>query len=202
MKKVLLTLFLITTTAIAFAQTVTFGIKGGINMATQTFINQGTSYPNQYKSGFQLGGIADFTFKNFAIQPGIFFITKGKKETNLVTTFSSTLNYIEVPVNLLYKLHAAPDLVVYFGGGPFLGYGLGGTQTDGQEKTKITFDDDHFNVLYKNPDYGLNFIAGAEFGKHILLDAGYSLGLANIAYDSSVMEKNRVITVGVGYMFR
>ncbi|MDQ1149168.1 hypothetical protein [Sphingobacterium zeae] len=52
-------------------------------------------------------------------------------------------------------------------------------------------------------DAGLNLLGGYKLTNGFLINAGYGLGLTNIAKESFDGEsvKNRVFSVGVGYQF-
>jgi hypothetical protein len=109
---------------------------------------------------------------------------------------SSKLNYIELPINFLYKIKIVPGTSVHLGGGPYFAYGVSETiKTDDP-----TFPYNSHNFINKNPDYGVDFIAGVVIKSKFIVDAGYGLGLANIGYYGTL--KNRVMSLSVGYLFR
>ena len=219
MYKLLLTFPLVLITTFSFAQTFDFGIKAGANLSTLPYDGSAPnfSFDHQNKIGFQAGVTADIGFQHFSIQPGLFFITKGEKFTENLSaltgddthgTGSTKFNYLEVPVNLLYKLRAAPMLKIYAGGGPYLGYGLSGTtilhittgSTTSNYQGGASFGSDNNNE-YKLLDYGINFIAGVQLKKHFTVDLNYSLGLRNISWSSGNDFKNRTLGLSVGYLF-
>lgn len=208
MKKLLLTLCLVSATmTISFAQSFNFGIKAGLNLSNQS-VNPPNPWSTKNLTGFHAGVIADIAIKNVSIQPGIFFTTKGeitlenlKQLTGQGGTYDAkeVLNYIEVPVNLLYKIKATPAVKIYFGGGPYLAYGISGHGTEAGAFPIYTV---HFDSNgYKNPDYGVDFVAGVELFKKLLIDVNYDLGLGNLSRVNDVTIRNRVIGVSVGYLF-
>jgi hypothetical protein len=195
MKKLLFILSLVFVTSFSFAQEYKFGIKGGVN-----FSHQGSD--SETLSGFHAGGILDVGFKNFSIQPGLLFSTKGDKArvlfdayggggTSLPKVYStSKYNFIELPVNVLYKFYVGQNVKVFVGGGPYVGYALSGSWlVDGQKLGYIDFSDD------RNPgrfDYGVGFTGGFELKKAVVVNAGYSLS-TNI-FPNSVYFSNHVIS--------
>jgi len=209
MKKLFITLCIATLSSVAFAQTIDFGVKGGLNLSNQTLSGAGQSIYSKNLSGFNVGGIMDLGWGDFSIQPGIFFTTKGYESTPIPITGNQTygggvktkLNYIQIPVNLLYHIHIVPGLKFYLGGGPYLGYGVSGSISGDGESDDIHFSKTTDGFSYKNPDFGVNFIAGFEIKKTILLDASYGLGLSNITYSPTATMHNRVLGISVGYMF-
>jgi hypothetical protein len=211
MKKQLFTIALIITTAIASAQTVTYGVKAGINLANQSLRNAGFSSGSKNLFAFNLGLIADIDKGSFAIQPGLFFTTKGEQFKSSMAYASGAsagdlttkyiLNYIEVPVNFLYKVSMDQSSSLHFGGGPYFAYGLSAKISSGGTDYRGSFGNNPNDAIYyKNPDYGLNFVAGATVGRYIV-DLQYGLGLANLAYSSATLQ-NRVISFSVGYLFK
>jgi len=222
MNKLLLTLSLVLFTTFSFAQTFNLGVKAGVNLSTTAF---STTYPNyavdpQNRTGFQVGVVEDINFQHFTIQPGLFFITKGGKFTDEYsisdnyqsysyhTTGTDKFNYLELPVNVLYKVQASSLAKIYAGGGPYAGYALSGSvisQLTGSQTTNynesLAFGSDHTKDEYKLFDYGVNFIAGVEIKKHYTIDLNYSLGLRNIAWTTEDNIKNRSLGLSVGYLF-
>ena len=220
MKKVLLIAGFVAASSItAFAQTISFGVKAGLNLSRLTETVSGGSVSSQTLPGFQVGGVVDLGFQAFSIQPGVFFTTKGGKseetvqfttpgsgQTTITANSKVTLNYIEVPINFLYNV-AAGDNKFYVGAGPYVGYGLSGkgTESDNQNgsettKTNVTFGSGQDDV--KNPDFGVNFLVGFKFSQGYSIGANYGLGLSNLSNggnDSKV--KNQVVSFTLGYFF-
>jgi hypothetical protein len=211
MKKFILTIALAIATTITFAQGINFGLKGGANFSILSY----DPHSNSFQPGFNAGAIVDINLnKNLSLQPGIFYTTKGEKINNdevlIDGSFEGTvtthikLNYIQMPVNLLYHINAGRATSIYLGGGPYFAYGVGGSVTDGQVTDPVHFSGapDIFTPLtYKNPDIGIGLLAGVQLAKRFLVDAGYDYGLTNISNGGADFA-NRVIHVSVGYLFR
>ncbi|MCR8558758.1 hypothetical protein KXD93_13960 [Mucilaginibacter sp. BJC16-A38] len=83
MKKILLLAGLLIAFSGAFAQTITYGIKGGLNL-TQVPVQSTTfglsSSSDKYLVGFHIGGLVAIGFESFSIQPGIFFHHKRRQD--------------------------------------------------------------------------------------------------------------------------
>ncbi|MEP6614835.1 MAG: porin family protein [Mucilaginibacter sp.] len=213
MKKTSLILLLVFTYFVTDAQTINYGIKAGLNLSNQSRTNFQVDLKSDYVTGIHVGGIVDISYQNFSIQPGLLFSTLGEKITiqtvnqngeGLSNIDSKTvLNYIQVPVNFLYKIKLSADANVHFGGGPYFGYGISaGNRTDGKSYP-AAFNRNSANVLnYKNPDYGVSFVAGTTLQNKFIVDAGYSLGLANLYYVGPATLHNRAITLSIGYLFK
>jgi hypothetical protein len=133
MKILLLPLLFAAGISTAFSQTVSFGIKAGLNLSELTHSNP-ADYGSSLLTGFNAGGIVDIGFTNFSIQPGIFYSTKGEKDTKEFMDLNQNyypstleLDYIELPINFLYKAKLSPAVVLNLGGGPYIAYGVSET---------------------------------------------------------------------------
>jgi hypothetical protein len=51
----------------------------------------------------------------------------------------------------------------------------------------------------KRTDFGINFLAGYQLTNGFQINAGYGLGLTNLAPASGDMAKNRIWSVGIGF---
>ena len=203
MKKTLLLLALIVASTATFAQTTSFGIKAGLNSSKLTVSATGGSISTESLVGFHVGGVVDIGFETFSIQPGLLFSTKGGKSSSEDGTDKVTLNYLEVPVNFLYKVPAG-DGKVFFGAGPYLGYGLSGkSKSSDGTSTDVTFGSTTDDV--KNPDFGFNFLAGYQFSQGFALNVNYGLGLANLSNDDAgvnLKTKNQVLSFSLTYFIK
>jgi len=207
MKRLFLTLLFTAGISAGFSQTINFGIKAGLNLSELTHINQ-ADYGSKMLPGFNAGGIVDIGFTNFSIQPGIFYSTKGEKDTKQFTDlnqhyYPSTfeLDYVEIPVNILYKAKLSPAITLDLGGGPYIAYGVSETLKVSYPASIITNDySSYHHYGYRNPDFGINLIAGFTIKNKWLIDAGYSIGLQNLQTPDTM--HNRAISLSLGYLFK
>ena len=202
MKKLLVVHIALFSLIITNAQNVKFGVTGGTSISSQKFKSSGISVSGDSKVGFTAGVLADLGLsQNFAFQPGLNFVQKGSKLTSGGVTATQTLNYIELPLNLLYRTPAGSGK--FFGGiGPVLGYGLGGKTESGGESTDIHFGSSN-NDDYKAFEFSGNIIAGYEFSNSFFLSANYNHGFSNIVNGngSDVTGKNNYFGIRIGYKF-
>lgn len=183
----------------SFSQ-IRFGVKAGLNLPNMTLKGGGVSLDTKIGLGFHVGGIVDIPISNqLALQPGILFSTKGYKYDNdLMGKGKCNLNYIEVPVNVQYKI-AVGGMKIFPFAGPYIGYGLSGKdKPDEGESYDVNFGsaDEDLKAL----DFGLNFGAGIEFSS-FQASLQYGLGLSNLSNVSDVTYKNKVIGISVAYLF-
>jgi len=205
MKKLLFTCLLSAIAACAFSQNIHIGLKGGVNFATQIY-DLNYNLPPRSITGFNAGAILNVDLPaNFTIQPGISFTTKGgiipsqplsSSSSYIMPQRTYNLSYIEAAANIFYNIRVVPAVRIQLGGGGYLAHGVSAKYNS----KPVTFGRE-IGGDFKNPDYGINFIGGVELKKKILIDAGYSLGLANIANGGGATIKNRVTSVTVGYLF-
>ncbi len=212
MKKITIALgvFLISSVA-TFAQ-VKVGLTGGVQLASQkNDFNSGSSSGSingSERIGFMAGLILDAAFsESFSIRPQILYSVKGTKYTaaQLGATgaeATATVNYVEVPVQLVYGLSAGPGKVV-LGAGPYAAYALNGKlkgSFQGQtEEESIEFGSGQDQ--WKQLDYGVRVSAGYELTAGLLLNGYYSLGLANLSNDATTTTKNTAYGLSLGFLF-
>jgi hypothetical protein len=176
------------------------GIKGGINFANVTAKMSGASMSPKSLTGFHVGGVADFDLKNnLAFNTGLLYTVKGfSGEDTESGKLKESLNYLEVPLNLAYKIPIKDQSKFFIQAGPYLAFGLNAKETVGSESQSGSFKD----AGVKSLDYGLGLGAGVELGSFV---AGiqYQLGLADINDESGVPMtlKNKVFQISLAYMF-
>jgi len=187
----------------SFAQ-VRFGLKAGLNLANMTDKDDDDTYSNDYKMkpGFHLGVTAEISISDkFAFEPGLLFTTKGFKVTESGYSGKANLNYLEVPMNAVFKHDLGTAKLLIFAG-PYVGFALSGKATgDGDDYTfKIGTNSDEDDL--KPLDLGLNFGAGVEI-KSITISLQYGFSLANIAAysDNGTKLTNKVLGISLGYKF-
>lgn len=189
---------------VSVAQTVTYGIKAGFNLATLRR-NPG-GYNDTYLPAVNAGGILNVDFQNFFLQTGLFYNMKGERSTIMIgntydqnfrpVSAKTVLDYIEVPMNVFYKTSAGTATTMHFGGGPYIGYGFSSAiHTNMPVPGPLAF-------AFQNPDYGVNFIAGVTLKDKIVIDAAYQLGLANVSGLSYFKLRSSVISISAGYLFK
>lgn len=154
-------------------------------------------------TSFYVGGTVDFPLsKAFYLQTGAMVIGKGGQNEFYGNKSKIKTFYVEVPVNVLHKFPIGEHKIL-LGAGPYFAVAFDGstklTNTSGQEyNVDIRFGND-----YKRADFGLNFVTGIEFSKHLTLNVGYGLGLMNIRVLAAdyITDRNNVLSAGLGYRF-
>ena len=109
---------------------VSFGLKGGVNVAEFSFKDQGTTIPQSSVNGFTLGGVLEIGITdNIFIQPEAIFLQKGSELDASITGLKTNVNYLDIPLLLKIKLINAKLLEINLLGGPSFGLALNGEET-------------------------------------------------------------------------
>ena len=213
---------------------ISFGVQAGGNLAnvkiSDTQSGATTAEKTKSKFGFLVGVVAEIPIaSSLSFRPELNFIQKGFKQNENqsqsgVTSSSNntaTLNFIEIPLNVVYHLSVGNGNV-FFGIGPVVGYGISGkysytstysypgqpTQTQ-SESRNIKFDgkktadlisgdkDSHLKAL----DFGGNVLAGYKMSNGLYLNAGYTLGFSNLNPNANASFKTNGLTIKVGFLF-
>jgi len=227
MKKVFLFTFALTTILSLNAQK--FGFKVGLNLSG---VNSSTNLEDYQTAalakGLNGGLVFEFNpIKHFGIRAEALFSQKGYTVnsdvnldgTDVVTDFSLSMNYLEIP--LLLKLKVGP---AYITAGPYFSYAVSGDEivsmtVDGQKlaedqyanygqvPSNDVFKDGEFNgdnIKFSRTDMGLNIGAGVQFLK-FFTEARYGIGLINIEDYENIpadeFTKNYTVSLSVGILF-
>jgi len=204
MKKLILTLVVFTALMpLAKAQNARFGFTAGATLATYKTNVDNISATSNSKLGFSVGFTADIPMSStFSFQPALQFLQKGGKESNGTFDLTTTMNYLELPLNFIYK---APGTGGHFliGLGPSLAYGLGGTvsaSSGGQsESTSLHFGGDGNLKAF---EFGGNILTGYEWNSGFFVQLNYNMGFSNISPDSQSSFKNNYFGLRLGYFLK
>lgn len=203
----------------AAAQEFHLGIEAGATVSNASWKFQ-DGRTTKSVGGFTIGITGEYEIlDNVWLQSGISFLTKGGKYEmsapeegfpNITRTTSEIYRplYIQLPINVAYKINIKGNFGLFITGGGFLSQGIGG-----EHNKKIIFTGDSrwqnenvnqsafSNDALKRFDCGLNVGAGLELGK-LVVRAGYDWSVIDIVKDKSVLGtdkfKNRSFAIAVG----
>lgn len=218
-----LLLILTLSTSIAFAQAagrekISFGILAGANFQNlngKSF--NGEKLKNDMLLGFHGGVNALIPIApEFYFQPGVMYSTKGAKNTSSMSTSTTKIGYVEVPLNLVYK-GALGSGFVMLGFGPYVAYGITGkVKTEGnsvsleqdiQFQSVVESGDPLFVPYYKAFDAGANIFFGYQMASGIFVQLDTQFGMLNISPEHKELPsdetsiKNTGFGLSVGYRF-
>jgi len=178
-------IFAISTTQ---AQFVSYGLKGGLNIANIGGSDAGDAGP---KNGFHAGGFLGVSLLGIvAAEGGVYFSQKGYMVSGDNTgDLQVSLNYIDIPVVVKFS----PLPLVHFFAGPQVSYFMSGkSEQNGTEN-----DIDNLRQL----DLAVVAGVGMNLPMGLRLSAGYDYGFNTLIEDSPLDMYNRVIKLTVGYKF-
>ena len=208
---------------------VSFGVAAGPNFQNMVGKNMdGDKVTNGMIIGFHAGVTADIPVApDFFFQTGLFFSQKGSKNNDGLIpnkssgdnyTTTTRISYIELPLHLLFKPQFGKGKILV-GFGPYVAFGLAGTQTikypnNPAIERKIKFSgeislEDYWdleNAYYRGFDAGADIFAGYELDMGLYLLLKTQLGLLNMITDVSDWEgepnlRNTGFGLSVGYNF-
>jgi hypothetical protein len=131
-------------TTVRAQSTVEFGPRLGLNLSTFSYkydnIPVGLSNEANSVVGVQVGGTLNVGFGKLAFQPSLLFSQKGAElklsatdntsvpyVTTLTYTAKPKLNYLEIPLNLVYTSDTDHGFQLF--AGPYVAFGVGGSGT-------------------------------------------------------------------------
>jgi len=204
MRKIILITAIALISSYSFGQ-LGFGIKGAVTMSKLT--TDVSDLTEAAKTGFQAGAFVRVG-KKLHIQPEVYFTSKmGKLEFDVLQQKAEqniTLNTIDIPVLIGYKIFDPPTLNVRLQAGPVASIVANKNfklEVDGVE----TPTEDEFKDSFKDLNWGLQFGAGVDV-LMFTIDLRYELGLSNMykkpedALEDGFGEfKNNVFFLSVGW---
>ena len=197
-------IILVLSASFAFAQekgNMSFGILGGVNFQNLNGkLSSGDKLENDMLLGFHGGVNVQIPIApEFYFQPGLMFATKGAKSTSTILgaefTDETKINYIEMPLNLVYKAALGSGFFM-LGFGPYVAYGISGKQVF--KGNDLTFER---GVEYDAFDAGGNIFAGFETAGGLFLQLDTQFGMLDIDPDEKTTAKNTGFGLSLGYRF-
>lgn len=201
MKKVFLSIALTFLIAnVSFAQKITLGVKGGLNL-----VGVSTNFPiiNNGKKGltsFHVGGIVDFSISNhFSLQPQILYNGKGIKFQHVAHSHTISSSSVDMPIYAVYKTAKG----FFVGAGPNFNINISGknVSSDAGEATtyyKSNGSENNFNRF----GFGANAIMGYQHKSGVLVSANYLKEFTKSFNITGYNWTNNVVAISVGYMFK
>jgi Outer membrane protein beta-barrel domain len=182
-----------------------FGIKGGVNFAN---LSSSDAHENKVLTGINFGVFTKLPIsKFFAIQPELYFTSKGAQQTyeNALATGTAKfeLNYIEVPVLAVFNLTNNFSFQL----GPYASY-LVSSKVKNVSDINFNFEDNIDSGDFNKFDTGV--VAGFGYDtKSIGFGIRYNLGLVAVGKEKNFVGtkytfpdgKNGVINLFLSYSF-
>ncbi len=212
-----------------FAQRITIGPEIGMNWSRFNVDAPGIDEDGfRARAGLKAGGIVDIGINRMiSVQPGIFFNQKGSRDryeyferngnANIYANNRYRINYLEMPLNIQFKLGRPNRAQFFLGAGPYLGLALNGeaeirkTVRLGNGNAivledrdyELEFGNDEFRDDFTNSDAGLNLNMGIMSPKGFFIRGNAGIGLKNIdpRRDEDFRYRNMAFSLTVGMLF-
>lgn len=203
MKKLLLFSII---TIISCAAKAQIGIQAGATFYSLKASVDNISIKYDTKVGFTAGILYSIPIaNNFSFTPALNFTQKGGKYNSQGISDNITINYLEMPLNVLY--HFSKDGNGFFiGAGPDFGWGI-----SGKEKSSLdSLSDSHDIKFGKDGDlkpfeFSANILAGYKLSNGLFIAANYNPGISDIAPDDPGVTggkfHNNGFAIRIGYIF-
>ena len=174
-----------------------FGVKAGLNVSKASLDKGVLSADN--RTGFFVGPMAEFTLPviGLGVDAALLYDNKSVKVGAEGESASSTLHYIDIPINVKYTIGLGSLASVYGATGPQFSYNIGGTSIlDG-------------SYALNDSDFSWNIGAGVKLLGHLQVGYNYNIALGKTAEvkDANAIEfvgksfKNNTHQISVAYMY-
>ncbi len=193
MKKIVLIILSVFIFSMAFAQKKwEFGVKGGLNISTQTTKGSAENVNSNYKAGYNAGVFGNFFFtKKMAGQVEIMSSQKGSKWSDPYFSGKDNLCYIDIPILFRFQII---DLVSVHAGPQFSFMTRANSIPDSGDKIDAS-------SYYNSTDFGIAVGAEVSLPFKLSVILRYVEGLSVTTNDTYYIDKwkNRVFQVSVSY---
>jgi hypothetical protein len=195
-----------------------FGVLGGVNFQNLNGKDYlGDKLENDLKVGYHIGVNMQIPIApEFYFQPGLMLSTKGAIYDVSSAKTTTSLSYIELPLNLVYKGLLGPGFV-FLGVGPYVAYAIGGKVKVESGSDTDEFDIEFTNVVetsdpvttpyYKALDAGGNIFFGYEMAGGLFAQFNAQIGMLTINPEYKILPddkssiKNTGFGLSLGYRF-
>jgi hypothetical protein len=173
MRKIFTCTLLMVLTSFAFGQH-KFALKGGVGLTKAFYTNK--DLPEQYTAGVGIMGGVSLTLpviKQLSVRPSLEFTQRHFKNKEFIGTtqyskINTLLNYINLPLDIIYSFPLKKEKKVFVGAGGSASKGLSGKERweifvlpYEKGETKAEFDDEKWSSLV----YGLNVLVGGQWNR-------------------------------------
>jgi hypothetical protein len=178
------------------AQGLSFGVKGGVNVA-DIAVTGGSNEPSfDPRIGLVAGGFVRLPVASWlALQAEGLYSEKGARFKESGVEAKLILNYFEVPV----LAHIRLAHLFYAEAGPSMAFRL---QAKGRSRFSGSTEDVDISDQVETFDFGVAMGGGVELGR-LIIDGRYTLGISDADKDKTdtTKTKNRAISATLGFRF-
>lgn len=212
------------------AKVLRFGVRIGFTSSNLTNNYDASSrdmkWKNQgWKNGFTVGGVVDINIRNyFAIQPGIFFVSRGNSYSMLISGDDRLKvlegkcngNYWQIPIMFSFRLGVAELAQLHLDVGPYFAYGFGGKnkysiygfEAGALKPSHDVQEGDYYGDkgIVDRYDSGIKFGIGVQAMGNFYVGAHYEYSMRNVLRDNEDLNvrpkgHNKIWSFTLGYNF-
>ncbi len=199
LKTILVTTLLMTLPTVVAGQTL--GFRGGLSVPTLGGDDAGE---NNTRTALSFGGFFNVPVSNvLGVQVGVGVAQKGA--TREGDRVELAMDYLEIPLLLMFSPPTTGNMGFNFFIGPALGFRTSCTRTSPAGVTVSVDDCDDVDISLKSVDWGAMVGAGLDIGLtgnvSLVFGGFYNLGLTKIDDGGSVDRKNRALSILAGLSF-
>src|SRR5687768_267895 len=166
----------------AQAQKPRIGITIGNTVSSYKFTVESISVAAKPRIGYTVGLLADIPVgRQLSLSPALNYVQKGGRLKSDGSKSVLITNYVELPLNFVYKIPASSGNFLV-GAGASISAGVSGKDKwesqgeSGSNKVKFGSGQDKD---FKSIEAGINFMTGFIAGDGFIITANYNLGLTN-----------------------
>ena len=180
------------------------GIKAGLDFSGESLMGNGIKVTTSSVTGFNAGVIMNIGLGTVFIQPGLLFSQKGGSTYGGQESVQETLNYLEIPVNLVHWISNG-YVMGFINTGPRLSIGISGQDV----KSGSTISSQTQNVKfgsstgdYNTLDFGWGIGGGIQVG-NVFTCFNYTFGVTNLLAGTTdgIAVANHSASIAIGFMF-
>lgn len=200
MKKIFAAAALMLLIAVPASAQFSYGLKAGLNVSKASLDWSTVSSDNQ--TGFFVGPMVEFTVPlvGVGVDASLLYNNKGMKLKDITSgdSFSQTLQYIDIPINLKYTYGLGSIAGVFVTTGPQFSFNIS------SKKLKIA------DYTLKSSEFSWNVGLGAKLLGHLQVAYNYNIAIGKTSefeyYDTAMnlvkgKLKNNTHQISLAYMF-
>lgn len=206
MKKAILSIAAIAGVTAAAQAQIKFAPEVGLNITTMKTSSNSTSSESKSLTGLKAGAFVELQFnKVVSLEPGIFYSRKGGEYQLFGATTTTTLDYVEVPVNLKFSLPLGIGGRPFVYAGPYFAYGVSGERTVSSSLGSLSSDVNFGSGSAQTNPLDIGAQVGIGYQLPVIglyARAQYGMGFTNLSNASNTTTTNNSnFAVSVGWQF-
>lgn len=181
-----------------------FGLSAGINMASMKVKSDGKKHLRTFIPRIQFGTLLEIPIsERWLLHTSPYYSGKGCRYGNTSSTKNDSirihLNYIELPIQIMYRFPGENIHKILIGGGLYVGYGFNGEILYKLNPSRTERHLHRKDSIYKRWDFGYSINSSYQINNKYGIKLGFSHSLLNIYRkgDDTYKAKNIVFNISI-----